>query len=135
MPKYINRMNYIEFPILTHVNIGKGKFRGLLNLGPYLGYALNRTITEKDVTAGTEEAIDYTFDNEVDNRLDFGLLAGGGFEYWSSIGKFAAEVRYTVGLGDIDKQKNIQSEGSQFRILAILIRYTIPLGKTHSDPE
>jgi len=133
--KYKNHMQYLELPILTHVNIGGGKFRGLLNLGPYIGYALNRTITITDVNTGTDESVDYTFDNEVDNQLDFGLLVGGGFEYRSSFGKFAAEARYTVGLGDIDKDKNVQSEVSQFRIIAILVRYTIPLGKKELDPE
>lgn len=127
--KYKNKMDYLELPILTHINIGGGKFRGILNLGPYMAYALNRSITISDLNTGVEESMNYTFDNDLDNRLDFGLLAGGGFEFRSSFGKFAVEARYTIGLGDINKQKAQQSEVSQFRIIAILVRYTLPLGK------
>ena len=132
--KIQNKMDYIEIPLLTHVNIGGGKFRGLFNLGPYLGYALNRKITVTDQDTGASESTDYTFNSDVDNRFDFGLLIGAGFEYRFKKSKIAAEARYTIGLGDIDKQKTIQSEVSQFRILAILLRYTIPMTQP-SDPE
>ena len=125
--KYKNKMNYVEFPILTHVNIGGGKFRGLFNLGPYIGYALNRSYTETDVNTGSTTSFDYTFDKDLDNRIDFGLLVGFGFEYRSSFGKFATEARYSIGLGDIDKDKANQSEVSQYRILGVLVRYSIPL--------
>lgn len=128
--KNSNYMDYLELPILTHVNIGGGSFRGLFNIGPYIGYALNRSGSVTDLDTGIEESFDYTFDSEVDNRLDFGLMAGGGFEYRTSFGKFAAEVRYTVGLGDVNKIKIQKSAVSQFRVLAVMIRYIMPLGKS-----
>lgn len=128
--KYDTQMDYLEMPILTHVNIGGGKFRGLLNLGPYIAYALNRKTTRTDLINGTEETTEYTFNSDLDNRLDFGLLVGGGFEYRFNLGKFSAEARYTIGLGDIDKVKIQQSELSQFRVIAVLLRYTMPLGKS-----
>ena len=122
-------MDYLELPILTHINIGGGNFRGLFNLGPYLAYALNRKTTVTDENTGSTETINYTFNKDVDNRIDFGLLVGGGFEYRLKRSKISAEARYTIGLGNIDKEKTVQSELSQFRILAVLVRYTIPLGK------
>ena len=137
--KYNNRMDYLEFPILTHVNIGGGNFRGLLNLGPYLGYALNRSSQLTDLNTGSSESSNYTFDKDLDNRIDFGLLVGGGFEYRSSIGKIAVETRYSIGLGDIDKNKGNKSEVSQFRVLGVLVRYSIPLNanaaKAKTDPQ
>lgn len=132
--KIKNKMDYIELPILTHVNIGGGKFRGLFNVGPYLGYALNRSITTKDEDTGQSETQEYTFNKDLDNRIDFGLLVGAGFEYRLKRSKLAAEARYSIGLGDINRDKVVESELSQFRILAILVRYTIPLGKG-LDPE
>jgi opacity protein-like surface antigen len=132
--KIKNKMDYIEMPILTHVNIGGGNFRGLFNLGPYLGYALNRSITTTDENTGQAETDEYTFNKDLDNRLDFGLLVGAGFEYRFKKSKLSAEARYTIGLGDINKDKVAQSELSQFRILAVLVRYTIPIGKG-LDPE
>ena len=127
--RYKNKMDYLELPILTHVNIGGGNFRGLFNLGPYLAYALNRSTTITDKNTGQSETNDYTFNKDLDNRLDFGLLLGAGFEYRLKKSKISVEARYTIGLGDINKDKVVKSELSQFRVLAILVRYTIPLGK------
>ena len=100
----------------------------MFNLGPYLGYALNRKITTEDLNTSNKETEDYTFDGDRDNRIDFGLLVGGGFEYHIGKGKLAAEARYTIGLGDINKVKVQKSEVSQFRIIAIMLRYTMALG-------
>lgn len=127
--KYKNRINYIEMPIMTHVNIGGGKFRGIFNIGPYIAYAVSANKTVKDLTSGSEESADYTFNSDTDNRLDYGLSTGGGFEYRFSFGKIAAEARYSFGLGDINKVKGLQSELSQFRVISVLVRFTVPLTK------
>ena len=127
--KYKNRINYIEMPIMTHVNIGGGKFRGLFNIGPYIAYAVSAKNTVKDLNSGREESVDYTFNSDTDNRLDYGLSAGAGFEYRFSFGKLATEARYTFGLGDIHKVKVLQSEVSQFRVISVLVRLTVPLIK------
>lgn len=130
----INRMNYIEMPILTHINIGSGKLRGLFQLGPYLGYALNRETTVRNTDTGAEETQSYEFDNDKDGRVDFGLITGAGFEYRLPFGKFAVEARYLIGLGDVDKVKSTQSEVSQFRVACILVRFTVPLRKENPTP-
>lgn len=124
--KIRNRMDYVEIPVLTHINIGGGKLRGVFNIGPYLGFGLNRTITTENLTTGASETTEYEFDSSKDNLFDYGLMVGGGMEYRFGFGKITTEVRYTVGLGDINKEKFFQSEVSQFRILALLVRYTIP---------
>lgn len=127
--KYGNQINYIEMPILTHVNIGGGKLRGLFEIGPYIAYALSAHKSVSDLNSGSESSSEYTFDKDLDNRLDFGLMTGGGFEYRFPFGIFSAEARYTVGLGDVDKAKVHEAEVSQFRILSVLLRFTIPLTK------
>ncbi len=131
--KYTTRVNYAELAILTHVNIGGGKIRGLLNLGPYMAYALSGTNSVKDMNTESESSSDFVFDDETDNRLDFGLLAGGGFEYRLSFGKLAVEARYTLGLGDLNKIKVRKSEVSQFRVIGVIARLTFPLGKQSQD--
>lgn len=131
--EYDTKMDYIDLPILTHVNIGGGNFRGLLNLGPYLGYGLNRKTIVTDHIEGTEETFDYTFDSDIDNRIDFGLLVGAGFEYRIGSSKLSVEGRYTVGLGDVNKVKANQSEVSQFRVISIMARYTMPLNRSKEE--
>ncbi|MDZ7605217.1 MAG: porin family protein [Cyclobacteriaceae bacterium] len=130
----VNAMNYFEMPMLSHINIGGGKLRGLFNLGPYLGYALSRQVTVKNGITGAEDSWDYQFDNDKDGRVDFGLAVGAGFEYRFSFGKFAAEARYLFGFGDVDKQKESQSEVSQFRVANLLFRLTVPLKKEKPNP-
>jgi len=127
--KYKDKMDYLELPILTHINMGGGNFRGIFNLGPYLAYALNRSTTVTDENTGSSETINYTFNKDIDNRLDFGLLVGGGFEYRLKKSKISAEARYTIGLGDINKDKIVKSELSQFRVITVLVRYTFQLNK------
>ncbi len=127
--KYINKVSYIEMPIMTHINMGGGNFRGLFNIGPYIAYAISAKKSVKDLNTGSEESLDYTFNSDTDNRLDYGLMAGGGFEYRFPFGKLAAEARYTIGLGNINKVKAQESEVSQFRVISVLVRYTVPLNK------
>ena len=137
--KNTNQMDYLELPILTHINMGAGNFRGLLNLGPYIGYALNRSYTITDEITGSSESHEYTFNKDLDNRIDFGLLVGFGFEYRFAFGKLATEARYAIGLGDVDKNKGSQAEVSQFRVIGVLLRYSIPLNRksmeSKTDPK
>ena len=35
---YSHHLNYVDVPIMTHVNIGKKAFRFILNLGPEFGF-------------------------------------------------------------------------------------------------
>ncbi len=133
--KETNRMTYVEMPVLTHVNIGGGKLRGLFNIGPYIGYALSRSYAFEDYNSGEGTSYDYTFDEEKDNRLDFGLLAGGGIEYRFGFGKLQAEARYTIGFGDVDKMKKQQAEVSQFRIIGVLLRVVVPITKPKTERQ
>jgi len=128
--KYRTRMDYVEVPFLTHINMGNGKLRGIFHIGPYIAYALNKSTEVTDQNTGSTESSDHTFDKDVDNRLDYGLLAGGGIEYRLNYGVITAEVRYTIGLGDINKVKTYQSELSQYRVLGVLLRYTLPIGRS-----
>lgn len=133
--KIQNSMDYIEMPILTYINIGGGKLRGVFTIGAFLGFGLNRNITTENLTTGSSETVEYEFDSKKDNWFDYGLMTGAGMEYRSPIGKFTAEARLTVGLGDIDKEKFYQSEVSQFRIIAFLIRYTVQLPQKKAEIE
>jgi hypothetical protein len=126
--KISNQMDYLEMPILTYITIGGGNLHGLFNIGPYVGYGLNRKITTQNLSTGASEEEDYVFSDNKDNQFDFGLMVGAGIEYKLKYGKVSAEARYTVGLGDIDKEKFFKSEVSQFRIVTVLLRYTIPIG-------
>ena len=42
----------------------------------------------------------YQYGKEVENKLDYGIVAGGGLELSTGIGHFLVEGRYYYGLGD-----------------------------------
>ena len=121
--QYQRLINYFEFVTLTHIFIGKGKFRFIINIGPYAAYALNATEWTKDMSSGIEVSNPYVFNDGDDNRLDYGLLAGAGVEYVFSFGTIHLEGRYSMGLGNISNIKTTASELSQNRVISITIGY------------
>jgi len=131
--KYQRLNNYLEFVTLTHIFIGKDKFRFIINIGPYAAYAISSTEWTKDMSNGIEISNEYIFDDEKDNRLDYGLLAGAGFEYVFSFGTVHLEGRYSMGLGNISKVKTTASELSQNRVISITAGYVFNFKKKNRE--
>ncbi len=121
--KYERQINYLELAVLTHIFIGKKRFRFLINIGPYVAYALNSEEWIKDISTGQVISKPYVFTDSVDNRLDYGLLVGAGFEYVFSFGTIHLEGRYSFGLGNVYQVKTRESELSQNRVISITIGY------------
>lgn len=121
--RYERQINYLEFAALTHVFIGKGRFKILFNIGPYGSYALNATEWTKDLSTGSDVSKPYVFTDSADNRLDYGLLVGIGVEHRFSFGTFHLEGRYSFGLGNISRIKTRASELSQNRVISVTLGY------------
>ena len=107
MNTYNRVMNYVEVPLLAHLAFGKdSRTRGVkffLNLGPQFAYF----ISDKENMGGEEwntsmrpNGVIYQYGKEVENKLDYGIVAGGGVELSTDIGHFLVEGRYYYGLGD-----------------------------------
>lgn len=107
MNTYNRVMNYVEVPLLAHLAFGKdSRTRGVkffLNLGPQFAYF----ISDKENMGGEEwntsmrpNGVIYQYGKEVENKLDYGIVAGGGLELSTGIGHFLVEGRYYYGLGD-----------------------------------
>ena len=91
-------LDYIEVPVLARFSRGSSGGRSwYVAGGPSLGYLL-RARTRADFGSATEE-IDVIDDVE---RFDFGVAAGGGFEF----GRLVIDGRYVHGLSDLDKDKS-----------------------------
>jgi hypothetical protein len=127
--KYRRRINYIQLPFLAHAYIGKRKFRMNFDLGPYGAYALSSREYLKDETSGQETSEAYGFDKDDDNRLDYGLIAGAGFEYKFGYSTILATVRYALGFGNISNVRTTESETSQNRVLSISVGYLYMFGE------
>ena len=104
---YSRTLNYIELPLMTHIYFGS-KVRFVINLGPQLSYmfsdkasmndALSKYISDiKEIDPDNPVGLQY---ETIDNKFDYGLLAGAGVEFDTGIGNFILEGRYYFGLGD-----------------------------------
>ena len=107
---YNRQMNYLEIPLLAHLAFGKdSRTKGVkffVNLGPQFSYFIN----DKENKGGGEwddshrpNRVNYQYGKEVENKLDYGIVAGGGLELSTPIGHFQLEGRYYYGLGDFYK--------------------------------
>jgi len=123
-PNTYNRtLNYIEVPFLTHIFFNAGPTRIFVNLGPKICFLI-----------GDSEVNNYGEPNEsmgrgkaVENRVDYGVCGGLGFEFRSKIGTFGIDGRYYFGLGDIfNNSKSDPFEASANQVISANAYYLIP---------
>jgi len=103
---YQRTINYLEIPFMAHLGWGKEQ-KGLqffLNAGPQA----NIYLSDKEEKGGGEWDIsnrpnDVTeqYGKAVDNKFDYGIVMGIGFELTTKLGHFTLEGRYYYGLGDV----------------------------------
>jgi hypothetical protein len=130
-----NRLiNYLEVPLLSHGQFGAGNFKIIMDLGPYIAFAWSAQSTVTDVKTGVVTEGEYVFSDD-DNRVDFGLKAGAGFEYELSFGTFMAEARYTFGFANVQKVEFREQELSQQRIIGVHFGFRVPIAGGFKDDQ
>lgn len=109
--KHQHTLDYLTIPIFTHIYFGD-KARVFFNLGPQIGILLSeKEKSNADFDKWLAEKPDqdvYSTDlywQKAQQKIDYGLTAGMGFELRTGIGNFALEGRYYMGFGDIYKNK------------------------------
>ena len=112
---YKRQLNYIQLPILTHVNIGKKNTRALINFGPYVSYLLSED--EKIELLEGVVPKDY-YQNQVANTIDFGMCFGVGVSQNTAVGLFQFETRVTFGLSNLFSTNSDLSLSTSRNIIA-----------------
>ena len=120
---YRANLEYAEVPVLAHGYFGKKNTRIFLNAGMYFAYLLSADAQQANVT---DEEITYLYEERYQNKLDFGVRGGGGFEVVTKIGMFQAEGSYNWGVNSIlnkgiDQIPNILQNNS----IAITLGYYV----------
>jgi hypothetical protein len=106
---YSRTMNYIEVPLLAHLAFGKdSRTRGMkffINLGPEISYFIGDTEKMSDNwdPSNRPNGVTGQYGMAVENKMDYGITAGGGLELSTGIGHFLVEGRYYLGLSDFYK--------------------------------
>lgn len=102
---YTRTMNYAEIPFLAHLAFGKN--RGLqffIHLGPQIGFLLSDSEKisgdwEGTLAKGARIEVEQ-HGKSIDNKFDYGIAGGAGFELRTKAGNFLVEGRYYYALSD-----------------------------------
>ncbi len=133
---YQRTIDYLEIPVMTHFIIGSKKIRILLEGGFYGAYALSSKYNTESATGETTNG-DYSFQDGVDNRWDYGLIGSAGFQFSFPLGAVEAKAFYSFGYGNIFLDRSQAVEISQNRVYGINISYLYFFGgkKKESNQE
>lgn len=104
------RINYFEIPLLFKFNLKPATaVNPYLIVGPYVAFRSKATLTVEAMGQSEKEDI-----KEDIKSTDFGLIGGGGLEF--KVGDMPkcilVEIRYELGLADIDKGASSKAKNS-----------------------
>ena len=104
---YSRTLSYISLPIMTHISFGSSRVKCFFNLGPEFGFLLSSKISSNFDYHSPSGLVSSTrrvnqMSMEIANRLDYGITAGLGIEYYvNPRNSIFIEGRYYFGLGNI----------------------------------
>lgn len=123
--EYTRKMNYLEFPFLTHIYFGSNNTRFFINLGPKIGYLLSDSESKNfsDKPEGTSKPTDQ-YGKKIERNFAWGLCGGPGFEFKTKAGIFSLEGRYYYSLGDIfNSRKQDPFPKSSSQVFSVKLAY------------
>lgn len=129
--EYKYRLNYLEIPVLLKATFGSENLHAFVNGGPYLAYLLGGKNNYLVGGNETEDELELKYRNGVKpNRSDIGLALGGGLGSKIGPGNLALELRYSLGLTDLNQYQNERDPRwpkYANRTLGVSVSYMIPL--------
>lgn len=97
---YSRMLNYLEFPLMTHIVFGKRSLKYYVNLGTSFSYLLSEN---KKMEVNVESYRREYYEKDVENLFEYGLVGEAGVSLNSSIGDFHLGVRYQLTFTDLFK--------------------------------
>ena len=105
--KYVN--NYLQRPVMASFSFGGKQLRGFCNAGVYGGYWLTSGREGTDFNNSSEKVYEFSenieFNDERDQRFDFGFVGGIGLEY-RFCQRWAAQVEMRYYYSTVSTQKD-----------------------------
>jgi hypothetical protein len=129
---YFHHLNYIDVPIMTHINIGKKAFRFTINLGPEFGFLSS----EKEVF-GTSSVIpsdtpgyQQYYGQKIDTPIDILFTGGIGTElHFRGGNAISLEGRVFYSLPNVYDSKKYMYKASQANGAQVTLAYLFRMGK------
>lgn len=116
------RLSYVELPVLLKLSKPSGRARPYVIVGPSVGYRTG--IRSRDEVTGEEQ--DSTDADEMLEKWDFGVAAGGGLAVPVGRASVFVEGRYTWGLVNLNKEDEEFTMNN--RGIQVLAGFTFPIG-------
>ena len=130
---YSHSIHYLQMPMMMQMGWGKEQagFKFVFEAGPQIGIAFG---TGESRGGGIWDPshrpnnVVYQYDNDIDNRFDYGIIGGLGIEYSKGRHHYTLEGRYYFGLGDTyDNSKHGYFSRSANQTIEIKIGYLYDL--------
>ena len=115
--RYERSIEYISLPFLTHLSFGKKSFQISLILGSYVSYAISSSELLIDGTQEIKRT--YTWDNEIDNRFEFGLQAGIGIRNSFSFGIIEVQGNFSFTFTSLYKWEAVNKDPEMDRFFEL----------------
>lgn len=128
---YFHQLNYFEFPVMTHANLGSKAFRFTFNLGPSVAFLLSESQGMNPATPGipAEPPIPY-WGQPIDSSVDFLFVGGIGTEYhFPKGGGFALDGRVFYSLTNIYDADKYGYDPSNSNGVTVTLSYLFRLNK------
>jgi len=130
VPTYERKISTLEIPLMTHIAIGKGPIRVLVDAGPYLRFHLadskNNPFPDPDTT------FQYQL-SDLNANSTYGLVFGGGLSYRTPKIIIQARGFYHLGLTNYFESRVDQFLVSAERSVGGAISVLLPIGQKYID--
>ena len=131
---YFHQLNYVNMPVMTHINIGKKALRFILNVGPEVSYLISESQGFKppDGITSTMDGYKEYYGNKIDAPIDILFGGGIGMEYHFKGGRGSAisiEGRAFYSLPNLYDTKKYTYQASQSNGVQVTMAYILPLTK------
>ena len=92
---YDRELNYLEIPVMTHIELGKSKTNLFLNFGPSISVFLGNTIR----TNASDSILSENYhSNKIGKHTELGYCLGAGIKQKTNFGTFSIEARLSNSL-------------------------------------
>jgi len=133
-------LDYLSIPLLAHIYFGN-THRLFFNFGPKMGLLMGTGKTKSNLTAEQEQAIltnnwnDPRINEDIEeNKVDFGLCVGGGYEFHLNKLSVLAEARWNYGLKDVfEHDRSAVFQRSNNQMFTFTLGVMMPVLKFHSN--
>ncbi len=130
--QYFHRLNYIDIPVMTHINLGKRALRFTINLGPAMSFLYSEDQGFKpagEFPSESEYAEEY-WNQPIDSKFDFLFTGGLGIEYHIKEGSaLCLESRVFYSLPNLFDSDNYSYKASQSNGAQITLAYLFRLDR------